>query len=555
MRIDLAKALEKEIARAAGKGDFKLATKLLRDAQEKGHRPPVGAFCGVIHSFAKGGNVSECERWLKKMHTIRINSDVNCYRAALVGCSKSKFPDTQAAQRIFDLMNERQVKLDNNCFSSLITVFSKANDIKSAKHFLDSMEGQNLLLDQYAFAPVLGAYVRAGQINNAKKLLYRMVKTCGLTPDIVSVNITMDKMDKSSSELFIKFFEDMGISGTVFTYNMILNSIGKDDSLNIGARYRLGSQWFQKLLDAQVKPDIITFNSMLTICSREGSPTLARDWLEKMRAYNLKPNIYSWTSLCHSNSVIGDSDGVRNCLREMKEAEIFPSTVHYNCLINSYAKNSDGPGAARAFDELAKANQIPDASSFNTVIHSFADVCDTVNASYWFDKMCRSSKLQPTDFTWSSLLHMHSQQNDIEAIEAILAKMEKEFFYKPQTIHFSIVLDPLARRGDSNSALSYWNKIQNPNEIAFNCVLHSFGENGDYHGAMKFFQQYSGLVKINVASFNTVCGAFGKGSNIPGARRWLQFMKQQNYSPNLITFKSFFSMLPPPANLDALCHL
>jgi pentatricopeptide repeat protein len=329
MRLELAKELEKKIARCAHRGHWREATQLLSAAQERGHTPPAGAFAGVIHSFAKYGYVDKAKLWLSKMETIRVMPDVECYRAAIHACAKVKpVPDIANAEFLFNRMKHARIKPTNVIFSSMITCFANNNDIVTARKYLDMLKTYHLTPCLYVLNPILGAYIRAGEVDSAKAILYKMIDL-KLPPDVVSMNLVLHHLNNRHSAPLIKIFRDMmaaGTQGNNLTYNFILTAISKDEKLipdkskherytGPSERIRQATYWFEHMLKTLSAtgevPILMSYNIMITICSREHDAEGAQYWVNQAKAAGLVPNAFSYTSLCHAHANNGDHQSIK----------------------------------------------------------------------------------------------------------------------------------------------------------------------------------------------------------------------------------------------------
>merc|ERR1719262_822891 len=80
--------------------------------------------------------------------------------------------------------------------------------------------------------------------------------------------------------------------------------------------------------------DSVSYNMVISTCSKKGDGEKARAWMQQMLDKGVKPDIASFNSAIDSCARCGDRVGAEKWLVRMKDAGVHPNTITYNALIN-----------------------------------------------------------------------------------------------------------------------------------------------------------------------------------------------------------------------------
>jgi pentatricopeptide repeat protein len=95
-----------------------------------------------------------------------------------------------------------------------------------------------------------------------------------------------------------------------------------------------------ELVDAS-NADAVSYNMLISACSKQGKSDRARYWMQQMLKKDVKPDVASFNSIIDSCARSGDLAGANKWLTHMREVEVAPNTITYNALINTCAKLGD----------------------------------------------------------------------------------------------------------------------------------------------------------------------------------------------------------------------
>ena len=151
-------------------------------------------------------------------------------------------------------------------------------------------------------------------------------------------------MTRSSPQIGLRLYKLMETDSVVSSsidiqaINILMNIYSKlDDEVS-------ANSLLKKLeLDPTIPPNIITYNTFIDACSRNGSLELALSGLARLRKYSLEPDTTTYTSLISTVARKGSNNSNRfgamdpdmgfQLFNEMKSLNILPNSITYCALI------------------------------------------------------------------------------------------------------------------------------------------------------------------------------------------------------------------------------
>ncbi|KAJ0024357.1 hypothetical protein Pint_08535 [Pistacia integerrima] len=228
-----------------------------------------------------------------------------------------------------------------------------------------------------------------------------------------------------------KFFDSMEHVSLVTWNAMIaghaqMMNLAKDDfSAHHGGTEALNI--FSKLNRSGLKPDLYTFSSILTVCSR----LVALEQGEQIHAQTLKTGFLS-------DVVVGTA------------------------LFNMYNKCGSVDRASKAFVEMSTRTLI----SWTSMITGFANHGQSQQALRLFEDMLVAG-VRPNQVTFVGVLSACSNAGMVHEALSYFEMMQKDYKIKPVMDHFVCLIDMYVRLGRLEEAFDFIKKMDSaPNELA-----------------------------------------------------------------------------------------
>ncbi|XP_077243110.1 pentatricopeptide repeat-containing protein At3g16610-like [Tasmannia lanceolata] len=280
-------------------------------------------------SFTLGSVLSACAdraalRQGKQIHSYAIARGIqsnNFVGGALVEMY-CKVGDLVAAQMAFDEIIER----DTATWNALISGYARCNQMECIQKLLDKMKKDGLHPNIYTWNGILTGYVENGHNELALQLFSEIQNTLNLKPDVYTVGIILhacsrlaaigrgkqvhahsvrccyDKHVHMGATLVDMYAKCGSIRHSWMAYNRISqhNLVSRNSMLVGFAMHGLkkeGISLFHQMLGDGIRPDKVTFLSVLSLCAHAGSVDEGREYFDLMGNYDIKPTLKHYTCM------------------------------------------------------------------------------------------------------------------------------------------------------------------------------------------------------------------------------------------------------------------
>ncbi|XP_038993594.1 pentatricopeptide repeat-containing protein At4g22760 isoform X2 [Hibiscus syriacus] len=294
-------------------GDMDTAKRVFNEMPEKN----VVTWNSILSWYLKAGNLGEAQRVFDEMP----KKDVISWITMIGGYTKCG--DVKSAQELFDKMPEK----DNLAFNAIISCYAQNSQPKEALKLFDEMlkSGTSIQPDGVTLASVISACAQLGELKFGS-WIESYINKHGIQMDDHMVTALIDLYSKCGNvDKAFNFFNGL-MKKDVVSYSAIIAGCainGKaDDAIKL----------FQKMVDAQIQPNLATFTGLLT-------------------AYN------------HAGLV---EEG-HQCFNSMKDNGAVPSTDHYAIMVDLLGR----AGRLEEAYELIKSMPVkPHSGVWGALLHA-----------------------------------------------------------------------------------------------------------------------------------------------------------------------------------------
>ncbi|KAL6504499.1 hypothetical protein OROGR_026422 [Orobanche gracilis] len=189
--------------------------------------------------------------------------------------------DFLKAREIFDRMSLRNLVNWN----SLISGYAQNGMCEEVFDAFTRMHGEGFEPDEVTLTSVLSACAQSGMLDIGKKIHEIIIREKGIELNEFILNGLVDMYAKCGDlENARLVFEEIPVKNTA-TWNSLITGYA------IHGRSGEAIEIFGKMKDSCVKPDAITFLSILSACAHRGFVDVGLETFSKMEKCGLKPNI------------------------------------------------------------------------------------------------------------------------------------------------------------------------------------------------------------------------------------------------------------------------
>ena len=225
-----------------------------------------------------------------------------------------------------------------------------------------------------------------------------------------------------------------------------------------------------------LEPDLAIWNSLISGYSQLGKGFWSFKYFKKMQSAGISPDLKSLTSVLSSCSDLP-------VLRSGKEIHGHATRIHVSSdkfmattLIDFYMKCGLPSWARIIFDGFAVKPEDP--AIWNAMVSGFGRNGDYQSSFEFFDQMLRQN-VQPNSATFVSVLSTCGHSGLVDKGWELFRMMSTKFGLKPKPVHFSCMVDLLARCGRLGDARELLQELPKPSASVFASLLSAYRSNLD----------------------------------------------------------------------------
>lgn len=305
------------------------------------------AWNAMISGYVHHGRFQEALEMFKKMPSMEIPMDEFTYTSLISGCANSGFFQLGKELHAYILRTEAEPTKDFSLSvnNALVTLYYRCGKVDLARKVFDTMS----VRDTVSWNAILSGYVEAKRVEEAKSFFVEIPERNGLTWTVIISGLAQNGYGEEAMKLFnqmrVEGFEpcDYAFAGAIISCAVLgalehgrqlhaqLISLGHDSSLSAGnalitmyarcgvfeaaellfltmpcvdsvswnamiaalAQHGRGVQaikLFEQMLKEDIRPDRITFLTILSACSHAGLVKEGRHYFNSMRdSYGITP--------------------------------------------------------------------------------------------------------------------------------------------------------------------------------------------------------------------------------------------------------------------------
>ncbi|KAE8659885.1 Beta-galactosidase 5 isoform 1 [Hibiscus syriacus] len=411
--------------------------------------------------YAKCGSFADARKVFDKM------SEKNLYTwSAMIGA----YTESRGKKvvELFFLMMEDGVLPDEFCFREFcklvrIVPFMQSGDLSSARSFFDYMNER----DRVTWNSMLLAYCQKGDSDEAYRLFNGMRESSRVIPDVFTWTSMISGLAQMCSFClcFLKVLRmgleihstalRMGLTENVLVGNSLIDMICQ--SGYCGKAYEL----FIKMQESDVKPNVITWNTMISGYIQNGDEDRAMDLFQRIeRDGKIRRNTASWNALIAGFVQLEAIDKAFGVFRKMQSCSISPNSVTIlsilpgcaNLVAAKKVKEIHGCILRRNLEfVLSILNSLIDtyAKSGGYVLHGCSDA-----ALDLFNQMGKLG-LKPNRGTFLSIILAHGIAKMVEEGKHVFSSIIDKYEVIPAIEHYSAMIELYGRSGRLGEAMEF----------------------------------------------------------------------------------------------------
>lgn len=166
-----------------------------------------------------------------------------------------------------------------------------------------------------------------------------------------------------------------------------------------------------------VKPDTITYNTLISYLGKTGDFATASKVMEKMIKEGLRPSVVTYGAIIHAYCSKKNVDEGMKIFGEMcSTSKVPPNTVIYNILIDALCRNNDVDRAISLMEDMKVKRVRPNTTTYNAILKGVRDKKMLHKAFELMDRMVEEA-CRPDYITMEVLTEWLSAVGEIEKLK------------------------------------------------------------------------------------------------------------------------------------------
>lgn len=360
-----------------------------------------------------------------------------------------------------------QTEDDASVGNSLCSLYSRCGSLDSAIKTFKRIREKNVI----SWTTVIGACGENGEAVRGLRCFPKMLSE-GVQPNeftltsILSVCCTMQSsgVGKQVHSLSIK----LGYESNLRVRNSIMYLYLKCGSIDEA----------QKLFDGKKHVSLVTWNAMIAghaqmmdlakdDLSAHNSGTEALNIFSKLHRSGMKPDLYTFSSILTVCSRLVALEQGEQIHAQTLKTGFLSDVIVGTALVNMYNKCGRIERASKAFVEMSTRTMI----SWTSMITGFANHGQSQQALQLFEDMLLSG-VRPNQITFVGVLSACSSAGVVYQALNYLEMMQKDYKIKPVMDHYICLIEMFVRLGRLEEAFNFIKKKNiEPNEVTWSLLV------------------------------------------------------------------------------------
>ena len=515
---------------ASGAGEVEIASKLVADFEKRGESPPPNAYAALAGAYADAGkhvHALDTLNSVLQMHGPHgVAKNDNLMLGVLRSCERTS--DARAARRIYEALKSSNTSPLPNIIRALLRAAFAGGDAKLAETLL--LDEINGVADKY----------KIGQDD-----LNRMVSAASRSP-------TLSKRARAieAQRLFDRAAK-VRHAGTG-EYNVLIAALAR-----VGASNEARFVVERSMPKNHVRPNIVTYNTLLHACVVAGRPYVALEIFGKMRT---QANQVTFNTLINLAAESGEREVLDCVLAEMRRfPDVELGTTAVASILKFYRRERDVESARAVVSMHQKEQRLRGLSPYAELQ---AVVYMTLLLIY-LENNCHAEAISLFGLLvirrvggarpYNALLQHHgARRRDSQRALQILSMM-KRIGVAPDATSYTIAIRAAARAKKLALAQRLLGEMQDvgaaaADTYAWTAVIDASGHAGQPEVALELFEQMRsgapGAPHPDIAVYNASIYAVGMNSRSGwrAALRVYNLVEIDGCAPDDVTFSALASV-------------
>ncbi|XP_038983511.1 pentatricopeptide repeat-containing protein ATP4 homolog, chloroplastic-like [Phoenix dactylifera] len=323
--------------------------------------------------------------------------------------------------------------------------------------------------------------------------------------EVILYNVTLKVLRKSKNwdgvEALWKEMLERGVKPDNVTFSTIISC----------ARFcnlpEIAVEWFEKMPEFECSPDYVTYSAMIDAYGRSGNIEKALGLYDRARQerWRLDPVTFATVIRVYSHS--GNFDGALNVYEEMKALGVKPNVVIYNTLFDAMGRAGRPWQVKTIFKEMDKKGLVPNRATYAALLRSYCKARYAEDALSVYRQM-KEKGMEMNVILYNMLLSMCADIGCVDEAAEIFAEMKGlPDDCKPDSWSYSALITAYSCSGRVLEAEGLLNEMleagYQPNIFVLTSIIQCYGKARQTDDVVRSFDK---LLELGITPDDRFCG-------------------------------------------------
>ncbi|KAF5742844.1 pentatricopeptide repeat-containing protein [Tripterygium wilfordii] len=308
-------------------------------------------------------------------------------------------------------------------------------------------------------------------------VVFGILSGLGVTMTEQDAVVVINNMSNPETVLFALRFlqESLDFSREVVIYNVTLKVFRKAKDLD-GAE-----KLFDEMVERGVKPDNVTFLTLISCARICGMPNKAVEWFEKMASFGCEPDDVTYSAMIDAYGRAGDVDKALSLYDRARTERWRIDLATFATLIRIYGMSGNFDGCLNLYQEMKALHAKPNLGVYNGLLDAMGKAKRPWQATKIYEEMIKNG-LSPNFTTYAALLRAYSRARYGEDALKVYKEMKGKGM-EMSVVLYNTVLAMCADIGLCDEAVMIFEDLKNsenckPDSWTFSSVITAYSCSG-----------------------------------------------------------------------------
>lgn len=404
---------------------FECAIKLFDEISER----DVACWNTVISCYYQDGQAQKAVELFEKMRSSGF--EPNSITLTVVISSCARLLDLEKGKKIHEELTEKGMLFDGFIGSSLVDMYGKCGCVEMAEEIFEKIPKKNAI----AWNSMIAGYSLKGDSKSCIELFRRMIDE-GTKPTLIAFSSMLMASSRSLQLQHGKFIHAYIIRNSIEVDIYIISSL-------IDLYFKCGSvSAAENVFEKMPKTNVVSWNVMISGYVTMGNYFGALGIYDNMKEGGIRPDAITFTSILPACSQLAALEKGKEIHKKIIENELENNELAMGALLDMYAKCGAVDEALYIFNRLPER----DIVSWTSMIAAYGSHGQALDSLKLFHEM-QQSHAKPDEVTFLAVLSACSHGGLVDEGCGFFNQMMTEYGIQPSIEHYSCLVDLLARAG------------------------------------------------------------------------------------------------------------